>query len=39
MPMMKYIGTSMISQNTKNRKRSAATNTPRMPVSRSSIIA
>jgi hypothetical protein len=39
MPMMKYIGTSMISQNMKNRNRSSATNTPSTPVCSSSIIA
>ena len=38
-PIRKYIGTSTISQNTKNRIRSNAMNVPAMPVSSSSIIA
>ncbi len=36
-PMRKYIGTSTISQKTKNRIRSNAMNVPAMPVSSSSI--
>ena len=35
-PMRKYIGTSTISKNTKNRNRSSARNTPRQPASSSS---
>ena len=33
-PMIRYIGTSIPSQNTKKRKRSRATKTPSIPVSR-----
>ncbi len=36
-PIRKYIGTSTISQNTKNRIRSKAMKVPAMPVSSSSI--
>ena len=32
MPISKYIGTSMASQKTKNRKKSSAMKTPSMPV-------
>ena len=38
-PIRKYIGTSTISQNTKNRIRSNAMKVPAMPVSSSSISA
>ena len=36
-PMMKYIGTSMTSQNTKKTSRSRETNTPMIPASSRSI--
>ena len=36
-PIMKYIGSSTTSKNTKNRMRSCATNVPTMPVSRMSV--
>ena len=34
MPISRYIGTSMASQKTKNRKKSRAMKTPSMPVCR-----
>ena len=37
-PITRYIGISIASQNTKNRKRSRLTKTPSMPVSSSSMV-